>query len=67
MWTIIGQPGVMSNVIDITSVFAPVVWGLLGASILPAVAVLGMALREYWAQPPTQQQEPAAAEMKLAA
>ena len=67
MWTLIGQSGVMNNIVETTAVFAPVVWGLLGASVLPVVVIMGMALREYWAQTPTQQQEPVVVEMKLAA
>jgi hypothetical protein len=67
MWTSIVQPGVMSNVVDFTAVFAPVLWGLIAAAVLPAVAIVGMAVREYWAQPPTQQEEPGRAEVKLAA
>jgi hypothetical protein len=67
MWMIIGQSGVTSNIVDISVVFVPVMWGLLGAAVLPVVALVGMAVQEYWTQPPARQQEPVAAETQLAA
>ena len=67
MWTIIGQSGVMNNVVDITAFFVPFVWELLGASVLPTVALVGLALREYRVQPSTQPHEVKAEELQMAA
>jgi hypothetical protein len=67
MWTIIGQSGVMNGVVNMTTAFAPVLWGLVGMVVLSAAGIAWLSMQEYWAQPFTQQQEPMAEEPKLAA
>jgi hypothetical protein len=67
MWTILTQPGVMTSVVYVTAAFSPLLWGLIGAVVLPAAALVGMAVREYGAQPPLLLQEPVAEDIKLAA
>lgn len=65
MWTIVGQSGVMNSIVDVTTVFAPIMWGLVGIFVLLTLTLLGTALWEYWA--PTQQPEPVAEDLKMAA
>ena len=67
MWTIIGQSGVMTGVVNMTTSFAPVLWGLYWVVALSALGIAVTALREYWAQPSTQQQESMAEERQMAA
>jgi hypothetical protein len=67
MWTIIGQSGVMNGVVNMTTAFAPVVWGVLGVFVLSAVGITWLSVREYWAHQFTQPQEPMAEEQKMAA
>jgi hypothetical protein len=67
MWTIIGQSGVMHGVVNMTAAFAPVVWGLVGMVGLSAAGIAWLSVREYWAQPSTQQHKSMADEQKLAA
>jgi hypothetical protein len=67
MWTIIGQSGVMNGVVNMTAAFAPVLWGLVGMVVLSAAGIAWLSVREYWAQPSTQQHKSMADEQKLAA
>ena len=67
MWTIIGQSGVMSGVVNMTTAFAPVLWGLVGMVGLSAAGIAWFSVREYWAQQPTPQHESMAEEQKMAA
>jgi hypothetical protein len=67
MWTIIGQSGVMHGVVNMTTAFAPVLWGLVGMVGLSAAGIGWLSVREYWAQQIIQRHESMAEEQKMAA